>query len=82
MVYLWYTKLVRKIHALCNKNEISKVVLGSKKCNVTNHGFAPIHYDTGKVPWGTQLFSCRGVRPGFLECGACKLIFASERGGL
>ena len=26
---------------------------------------------------GTQLFSGRGVRPGFPKCGACELIFAS-----
>ena len=31
---------------------------------------------------GTQLFSGRGVRPGFPKCGACELIFASEKGGL
>ena len=32
-------------------------------------------------PWGgTQLFSGRGVRPGFLKCGVCGLTFASERG--
>ena len=31
---------------------------------------------------GTQLFSGRGVRPGFPKCGACKLTFASEKGGL
>ena len=30
---------------------------------------------------GTQLFSGRGVRPGFPKCGACELIFASEKGG-
>ena len=32
--------------------------------------------------WDTQLFSGRGVRPGFSKCGACELIFTSERGGL
>ena len=26
--------------------------------------------------------SGRGVRPGFLKCGACELTFASEKGGL
>ena len=31
---------------------------------------------------GTQLFSGRGVRPGFPKCGACELTFASEKGGL
>ena len=31
---------------------------------------------------GAQLFSGRGVRPGFPKCGACELIFASEKGGL
>ena len=31
-------KLVLKIHAICNKNEISYV--SSQKCNITNHGFA------------------------------------------
>ena len=30
---------------------------------------------------GTQLFSGRGVRPGFPKCGACELIFASDREG-
>ena len=30
----------------------------------------------------TQLFSGRGVRPGFPKCGACELTFASEKGGL
>ena len=31
---------------------------------------------------GTQLFfSFRGVRPGSPKCGACELIFASEKGG-
>ena len=30
---------------------------------------------------GTQLFSGRGVRPGFPKCGACELILASEKGG-
>ena len=29
---------------------------------------------------GTQLFSGRGVRPGFPKCGACELILASEKG--
>ena len=29
-----------------------------------------------------NFFSGRGVRPGFTKCGACELIFASERGGL
>ena len=29
-----------------------------------------------------NFFSGRGVRPGFLKCGACELIFASEKGGL
>ena len=28
---------------------------------------------------GTYFFSGRGLRPGFLKCGACELIFASER---
>ena len=31
---------------------------------------------------GTQLFSGRGVRPGFPKWGACELILASEKGGL
>ena len=31
---------------------------------------------------GTHFFSGRGVRPGFLKCGACELTFASEKGGL
>ena len=31
---------------------------------------------------GTQLFSGRGVRPGFPKCGSCELIFASKKGGL
>ena len=31
---------------------------------------------------GTQLYSGRGVRPGFPKCGACELLFASEKGGL
>ena len=31
---------------------------------------------------GTQLFSGKGVQPGFLKCGAGELLFASERGGL
>ena len=31
---------------------------------------------------GTQLFSGRGVRPGFPKGGACELTFASEKGGL
>ena len=29
-----------------------------------------------------NFFSGRGVRPGFLKCGACELTFASEKGGL
>ena len=29
-----------------------------------------------------NLFSGRGVRPGFPKCGACELTFASEKGGL
>ena len=29
-----------------------------------------------------NFFSGRGVRPGFPKCGACKLVFASEKGGL
>ena len=29
-----------------------------------------------------NFFSGRGVRPGFPKCGACKLTFASEKGGL
>ena len=33
-------------------------------------------------PGGTQLFSGRGVRPGFPKCGACEPILGSERGGL
>ena len=33
------------------------------------------------VPWGAlNFFSGRGVQPGFLKCGACELIFASEKG--
>ena len=34
------------------------------------------------TPGGGALnfFSGRGVRPGFLKCGACELIFASEKG--
>ena len=31
---------------------------------------------------GTQLFSGRGVPPGFSKFGAYELIFASEKGGL
>ena len=35
-----------------------------------------------KTPGDTQLFfSGRGVRPGFPKCGACELIFASDREG-
>ena len=30
----------------------------------------------------STFFSGRGVRPGFLKCGACELTFASEKGGL
>ena len=30
----------------------------------------------------STFFSVRGVRPGFLKCGACELTFASEKGGL
>ena len=41
-------KLVLEIHALCNKNEISKLMLSSQKCNVTNHGFAPF-FSEGKM---------------------------------
>ena len=29
-----------------------------------------------------NVFSGRGVRPGFPKCGACELTFASEKGGL
>ena len=43
----------------------------------------------GQLAWGpapggggTQLFSGRGVQPGFPKCGACELTFASEKGGL
>ena len=28
-----------------------------------------------------NLFSSRGVLSGFLKCGACELLFASEKGG-
>ena len=31
---------------------------------------------------GLNFFLGRGVRPGFPKCGACELIFASEKGGL
>ena len=31
---------------------------------------------------GTQLFSGRGVQPGFPKCEACELIFTSKKGGL
>ena len=40
------------------------------------------------VGWGIgpggalNIFSGRGVRPGYLKCGACELTFASEKGGL
>ena len=34
-----------------------------------------------KTPGGHSTFSSRGVRPGFLKCGACELIFASDREG-
>ena len=40
------------------------------------------HSQTYKPGGGTQLLSGRGVRPGFPKCGACELIFASEKGGL
>ena len=29
-----------------------------------------------------NFFSGRGVRPGIPKCGACELLFASEKGGL
>ena len=38
------------------------------------------HAKTRNSRGGPQLFSGRGVRPGFLKRGACKLIFASEKG--
>ena len=41
----------------------------------------PIYIHASPGEGGTQLFSGRGVRPGFLKCGAWELIFASERGG-
>ena len=35
-----------------------------------------------KYPGGAlNFFSGRGVWPRFLKCGACELIFASEKGG-
>ena len=45
---------------------------------------APLSHVSGHMGGGgTQLFfsSGRGVLPGFLKCGACELIIASERGG-
>ena len=39
--------------------------------------------DSNLTPGGAlNFFSGRGVRPGFLKCGACELTFASEKGGL
>ena len=35
-----------------------------------------------QTPGALNFFSGRGVRPGFLKCGACELAFASEKGGL
>ena len=29
----------------------------------------------------STFFSGRGVRPGFLKCGACELTYASAKGG-
>ena len=42
-----------------------------------------IQQNPGGGGGSTQLFfSGRGVRTGFPKCGACELIFASERRGL
>ena len=41
------------------------------------------NYCIGKIRRAhSTFFSGRGVRPGFLKCGACELIFTSERRGL
>ena len=55
--------------------EKCRQVSGEKSYNQT---FPP-----PSVPWeGTQLFAGRGVRAEFPKCGACELIFVSERGVL
>ena len=55
----------------------SLAIMGSHICRVLSQTHSQ-HRGGGAL----NFFSGRGVRPGFPKCGACKLTFVSEKGGL
>ena len=69
----------RQCNACCQTELGSSYLLWYPPLNIYKYSSPAIL----KIRGGAiNFFSGRGVGPGFPKCGACKLIFASEKGGL
>ena len=78
----WKTSKSGIIYLRCMHAWKCTVSILKWRCNTTYNFLlckSNIHYTPGG---GTQLFSGRGVRPGFPKCGACETDICLWKGGL
>ena len=71
-------------HSSAHKKVVNVYLLVTIKGALDKFNIIPNFFAHSEPRGGghSNLFSGRGVRPGFPKCGACELTFASEKGGL